>query len=309
MDRTNLLPIGQFAQASGLSVTALRHYDASGVLTPAFVDPASGYRYFRRDQLRSAQLVRALRQLDMPIERVRELLASGAGGTGSAVGTEAGTEVGATATATAATAALAVALRAQIEAAERKLDLQRSVVHSLLTRLTEGAEMNHRVTLRQGTPERVLVRGATVDHHGLDPFLRAAYEELYAVAGRGPLTFTGPAFVRYHGLCDEENATLVEACLPFWESGAQPGELGEGMSVRDDPECTYACTVVEGEATAFPAILTAYDTVANWIAEHGFTFAGPVRSTFLRWMGTPDHPDNRLEIAWPVTDPSTEPPA
>ncbi|MFE5660367.1 MerR family transcriptional regulator [Streptomyces sp. NPDC056517] len=308
MDRTNLLPIGQFAQASGLSVTALRHYDASGVLTPAFVDPASGYRYFRRDQLRSAQLVRALRQLDMPIERVRELLASGAGGTGSADGTEAGAAAG-TEDRAAATAELASALRAQIEAAERKLDVQRSVVHSLLTRPTEGAEMNRRVTLRQGTPERVLVRGATVNHHGLDPFLRTAYEEMYAVAGRGPLTFTGPAFVRYHGLCDEENETLVEACLPFWESGAQPGELGEGMSVRDDPECTYACMVVEGGATAFPAVLTAYDTVANWIAEHGFAFAGPVRATFLRWTGAPDHPDNRLEIAWPVTDPSTELPA
>ncbi|WP_406060817.1 MerR family transcriptional regulator [Streptomyces sp. NBC_01077] len=286
MDRTNLLPIGQFAQASGLSVTALRHYDASGVLTPAFVDPDSGYRYFRRDQLRSAQLVRALRQLDMPIERVRALLGSGADGGN-------------------ADADLAAALHAQIEAAERRLGVQRSVVHSLLTRLTEGVEMNHRVTLRQSTPERVLVFGATVNHHGLDPFLRTAYEELYAVAGRGPLTFTGPAFVRYHGLCDEENETLVEACLPFWESGAQP-ELGEGMSVRDDPEVTYACTVVEGEATAFPAILTAYDAVANWIAEHGFTFAGPARSTFLRWTGTPDHPDNRVEIAWPVADATAE---
>ncbi|MFF5923054.1 MerR family transcriptional regulator [Streptomyces flavochromogenes] len=247
MDRTNLLPIGQFAQASGLSVTALRHYDASGVLTPAFVDPASGYRYFRRDQLRSAQLVRALRQLDMPIERVRELLAGGAEGAASADGAEGGTE------GAAATAELASALRAQIEAAERKLDVQRSVVHSLLTRLTEGAGMNHRVTLRQGTPERVLVRGETVDHHGLDPFLRTAYEEMYAVAGRGPLTFTGPAFVR-----------------------------------------------------SFPAVLTAYDAVANWIAEHGFTFAGPARTTFLRWTGAPDHPDNRLETAWPVTDPSAE---
>ncbi|MCX4982536.1 MerR family transcriptional regulator [Streptomyces sp. NBC_00572] len=304
MDRTNLLPIGQFAQASGLSVTALRHYDASGVLTPAFVDPDTGYRYFRRDQLRGAQLVRALRQLDMPVERVRALLAGGDGG-GDA-------------------ADLERALRAHLGAAERRLDVQRSVVHSLLTRLagpsgpsgpsgptgstgptgpTEGAEMNHRVTLRQSTPERVLVVGATVNHHGLDPFLRTAYEELYAVAGRGPLTFTGPAFVRYHGICDEENETLVEACLPFWESGAQPGELGEGMSVRDDPECTYACTMVEGAATAFPEILTAYDAVANWIAEHGFAFAGPVRSTFLRWTGTPNDPDNRMEIAWPVAEP------
>ncbi|MFE2562032.1 MerR family transcriptional regulator [Streptomyces sp. NPDC059352] len=291
MDRTNLLPIGQFAQASGLSVTALRHYDASGVLTPAFVDPESGYRYFRRDQLRSAQLVRALRRLDMPIERIRGLL------DGDGDGDEPPTDPA---------PRLAAALRDHLKAAERRLDVQRSLVQGLLTQLTEGADMNFRVTLRQGAAERVLVRGATVNHHGLDPFLGTAYQDMYAVAGRGPLTFAGPAFVRYHGLCDEENETLVEACLPFWESGAQPEELGEGMSVRDIPECTYACTVVEGAATAFPEILTAYDAVANWIAEHGFAFAGPVRSTFLRWTGTPNHPDNRLEIAWPVEEPVSE---
>ncbi|MFE0703020.1 MerR family transcriptional regulator [Streptomyces sp. NPDC058872] len=73
MDRGKLLPIGRLSQAGGLSVTALRHYGASGVLVPAFVDPASGYRYFRRDQVRTAQLIRALRRLDMPVEEVRRL--------------------------------------------------------------------------------------------------------------------------------------------------------------------------------------------------------------------------------------------
>ncbi|KQX59414.1 MULTISPECIES: MerR family transcriptional regulator [unclassified Streptomyces] len=282
MDRTNLLPIGQFSRASGLSVTALRHYDASGVLTPAHVDPDSGYRYFRPDQLRIAQLVRALRQLDIPIEEVRRLLAYGDGDGGEE---------------------LASALRAHLTATETRLARQRSVVHGLLNRLTRGAEMSHPVTLRQGEAQRVLVRGATVDHSGLDAFLRTAYEEMYALAGRGPLTFTGPAFVRYHGVCDEENETLVEACLPFSATGAQPGVLPEGMSVRDLPENSFACTEVVGAAAAYPDILSAYDAVANWTADHGFAFAGPVRSVFRNWTGTPDHPDNRLEIAWPVMEP------
>lgn len=81
--------------------------------------------------------------------------------------------------------------------------------------------MTHRVTVRQGAAERILVRGATVDNSGLDAFLRAAYQEMYQAAGRGPLTFAGPAFVRFHGVCDDENATLVEACLPFRPDGAR----------------------------------------------------------------------------------------
>ncbi|MFE6973066.1 MerR family transcriptional regulator [Streptomyces sp. NPDC057682] len=281
MDRKSLLPIGQFSQASGLSITALRHYDASGVLVPAFVDPVSGYRYFRRDQVRTAQSVRALRRLDIPVEEVRRLLDGGQ-------------------------EALATALRAHLAAAERRLETQRSLVHGLLSRMTEGADMTHHVTARQGPAERILVVGAAVDNSGLDPFLRRAYQEMYAVAGRGPLTFAGPAFVRFHGVCDDENETLVEACLPFWEDGAQPAGLPEGMNVRDLPESTLACTRIEGAAAAFPRILGAYDAVADWISEHGFAFAGPVRMIYRRWTGTPDDPGNRLEIAWPIDEPADD---
>ncbi|MFI6423128.1 MerR family transcriptional regulator [Streptomyces sp. NPDC050842] len=281
MDRRNMLPIGQFSQASGLSVTALRHYDASGVLVPAFVDPVSGYRYFRRDQVRTAQSIRALRQLDIPVDEVRRLLDGGEED-------------------------LATALQAHLRAAERRLEVQRSVVHGLLSRLTEGAEMTHRVIVRKGAAERILVCGATLDNSGLDAFLRGAYQEMYEVAGRGPLTFTGPAFVRFHGVCDDENETLVEACLPFWEEGAQPTDLPDGMTVRDLPESTLACTEVEGAAAAFPQIFGAYDAVADWITEHGFAFAGPTRMVYRRWTGAPDHPDNRLEIAWPIDEPADD---
>ena len=53
----NLLPIGQFAAASQLSHKALRLYAERGLLSPAWVDPDSGYRYYRTEQLRSATLI------------------------------------------------------------------------------------------------------------------------------------------------------------------------------------------------------------------------------------------------------------
>jgi DNA-binding transcriptional MerR regulator len=75
MTTRGLLPIGQFAQACGLTVIALRHYDATGVLPPATVDPSSGYRYYARDQVPTAQLVRLLRQVDVPVDELPKLLA------------------------------------------------------------------------------------------------------------------------------------------------------------------------------------------------------------------------------------------
>jgi DNA-binding transcriptional MerR regulator len=71
-----LISIGQFARLTGLSVGALRHYAESGVVMPADVDAATSYRRYRRDQVPDGQLVATLRELEMPLEEVRELLAT-----------------------------------------------------------------------------------------------------------------------------------------------------------------------------------------------------------------------------------------
>ncbi|MBB3050247.1 DNA-binding transcriptional MerR regulator [Prauserella isguenensis] len=74
MPDTELIPIGTFARRSGLTASALRFYDDSGVLRPADVDAASGYRYYHVDQLERAVTVRRLRELDMPLATVGQVL-------------------------------------------------------------------------------------------------------------------------------------------------------------------------------------------------------------------------------------------
>jgi serine/threonine protein phosphatase PrpC len=66
-----LLTIGAFAKASRLSPKALRLYDELGLLTPARVDPVSGYRLYDPAQLERARLVAWLRRLGMPLARIR----------------------------------------------------------------------------------------------------------------------------------------------------------------------------------------------------------------------------------------------
>ena len=75
----DLLPIGRFAKATRLSVKALRHYDELGLLRPAFVDPSSGYRYYRPAQANQAEAIRILRSLEMPLEEIAALLAEAGG--------------------------------------------------------------------------------------------------------------------------------------------------------------------------------------------------------------------------------------
>ena len=70
-DGMELLTIGAFARVSRLSPKALRLYDEQGLLCPAHVDPRSGYRLYAPDQLERARLVARLRQLGMPLARIR----------------------------------------------------------------------------------------------------------------------------------------------------------------------------------------------------------------------------------------------
>jgi len=68
------MPIGEFAAASRLSQKALRLYGENGVLSPAWVDPDNGYRYYRIDQLQTATLIALLRRAGMPLVEIRSFL-------------------------------------------------------------------------------------------------------------------------------------------------------------------------------------------------------------------------------------------
>ncbi|GAA2220438.1 MerR family DNA-binding transcriptional regulator [Promicromonospora sukumoe] len=62
-----MLTVGAFSRASDLPVSALRYYDAAGVLRPARVDPATGYRWYAPDQVERARLVARMRLTGMPV--------------------------------------------------------------------------------------------------------------------------------------------------------------------------------------------------------------------------------------------------
>ena len=69
------LTIGQVARLSGLTTRALRHYDKLGVLRPAEVADGNGYRLYDRDQVEIARHVRMLRELEVPLDEVRRIVA------------------------------------------------------------------------------------------------------------------------------------------------------------------------------------------------------------------------------------------
>jgi DNA-binding transcriptional MerR regulator len=82
----DLLTVGVVARRTGLTAKALRHYDRVGLLRPAVVDSATGYRLYHPGQVAEARLVQLLRSLDLPLDQVRTAVAGWKDGDTAVVG-------------------------------------------------------------------------------------------------------------------------------------------------------------------------------------------------------------------------------
>jgi len=67
--------VKQVARLSGISVRTLHFYDEIGLLKPAYYG-ANGYLYYEKEQLLSLQQVLFYRELNVPLEQIKLILAS-----------------------------------------------------------------------------------------------------------------------------------------------------------------------------------------------------------------------------------------
>ena len=66
--------IGEFAALGRVSLRMLRHYDATGLLTPASIDPHNGYRRYAIHQLPQLLRIVELRQLGVGLARIADVI-------------------------------------------------------------------------------------------------------------------------------------------------------------------------------------------------------------------------------------------
>lgn len=74
MNEKKLFSIGDVARLFHLSVSSLRHYENIGLITPAYISPDSGYRYYSAEQFEVLNTIRYLRTLDMPLSEIIDFL-------------------------------------------------------------------------------------------------------------------------------------------------------------------------------------------------------------------------------------------
>ncbi len=68
----NLLSIGDVAKLRNINVQSLRYYEKMGVLTPAYINPESGYRYYTLEQLMILDTIILSIELGIPLKDLNQ---------------------------------------------------------------------------------------------------------------------------------------------------------------------------------------------------------------------------------------------
>lgn len=249
------LTIGELSRASGLSLKALRLYDARGLLRPAHVDPVTGYRRYDAGQVEQARLVALLRRIDMPLSEIQALLADDA----------------------AARAARVTAWWAarQAEAVERRgaVDLLAAALDATdaepLPTFTAAD-----IAMRQ-MPERSVATVLSEVHQAdLVATFTAAVLTVRAHLAAAGARYDDEFWVIYHRPVGPRDG-LIETCVPYEGLIAPRGPL----ALRLEPAAQHASVALTAADCRYPRIGAAFTAVESWAASQG-TAAGPLREIY-----------------------------
>jgi len=70
----DLYPIGKVAKIMGVSVQTLRYYSNIGLISPTYINPTTGYRYYSVDQLHFIDRIKYLQKFGLNLEEIKEIL-------------------------------------------------------------------------------------------------------------------------------------------------------------------------------------------------------------------------------------------
>lgn len=263
-----LVSIGRFSTMTRLSIKALRHYDEIGLLQPAKVDPQSGYRYYRLSQANTAEAIRTLRSIDMPLDEILVVLESEE------------PEV------------IQKHLDVHRERLEARLaDQQRMLTY--LRRLIEKKEfiMPYTVTVKEVPAINVASLRIHTDLASIATDLAGGFGQVGAAVAGPP---AGPPFVIFHDVIDEETDGDIEICFPV----PGPIEASGDVTSRELAGGSMVTTIHKGP---YDQVSPAYHTLTGWVQEHGHQFAGPPREIYLNDPTTVEPDEILTEIQWPIS--------
>jgi DNA-binding transcriptional MerR regulator/effector-binding domain-containing protein len=269
-----LLTIGDFSRMTHLSVKALRHYHDMGVLEPAVIDPSTGYRSYATSQVPAAQVIRRLRDLNMPLDQIRAVLSAPDVGTRNSE------------------------ISAHLQRMEHQLEQTQASVAGLRA-LLAGPATRPEVELRTIPAVLALAVSDVVDAADVAEWGAAGFDDLSAALTATGLATAGPPGALFPGDFFELERSELTIFMPVGPAGAGRPALPAGqVRWREIPAAETAVMVHRGAADDADRTYGALGTV---VAERAIGVQGPIREYYLVGFGdTDDEREHRTEVCWPV---------
>ena len=261
-----MFKIREFAHLTRVSVKMLRHYDEIGLLKPARVDPATGYRYYSADQMPRLNRIIALKDLGLSLEQTAALV-------DEALTPE-------------ELRGVLKLHRALLEGRAAEVHRQLAQVDAHLEHLTGDNRLPEFDVIVRPVPalQVATLRARVVE----DDAITDLFEELEAfIAGHQARAQASPLTLYYSdeplspGSFPDDEPELegfdVEVAVPI----NRPLPETDRIRARTLPaEPSMACLVYQG---SYDRGTAGWAALSAWIERHGLILTGPLREVYLRF--------------------------
>jgi DNA-binding transcriptional MerR regulator len=247
------------------------------VLEPAAIDRFTGYRSYDASQVPAAQVIRRLRDLGMPLDGIRAVLAAPDVATRNAEIAE------------------------HLARMERQLAQAQASVASLRALLSAPAP-HTAVDYRTIPPVTALAIAEVVTVEGFADWAMGVFDELTAALAASGMRASGPIGALYPGDFFELERAEVTFFLPVTGTGlagTADGQWRHGRAhLAEIPAVDAAVAVHEGGTDD---VDRTYAALGTEVAERSIGVDGPIREYYLiSALDTDDDAKHRTEICWPV---------
>ncbi|WP_350277148.1 MerR family transcriptional regulator [Kribbella sp. HUAS MG21] len=268
-----MFAIGEFARHGRVSIRMLRHYDAIGLLRPAYVDPATGYRSYTAAQLADLNRIVALKDLGFSLDQVRTMIADDLG--------------------PAELRAMLTLRRAQLETTLAESHARLAQVASRLRGLESDVPAAD-VVVKELPAVRLVGLTAAAPSFTPDditPVVHPLCAELGRRLPEADVRPSGRLTCLYEQ--ESEDQVVVRATVP---AVVDAGGNLNGLDVIDLPAVQAATLVHRGP---IDQVLPSWQALARWLDDNGRRAAEPARELYL---DIPDDPDGWVtELQQPLT--------
>ncbi|GLZ33399.1 MerR family transcriptional regulator [Lentzea sp. NBRC 105346] len=266
-----MFTIGDFAQLGLVSVRMLRHYDAIGLLRPAHVDPATGYRFYEATQLARLNRLVALKDLGLTLDQVGVVLDDKIG--------------------LSELQGMLLLRRLELQQElQASADRLRRVEARLRAIEREGAVPD--VIVKQLGAVRIACLSAVADSYesaDISPVIQPLYPDICARLERAGVPIVGPGVAYYEPV--EGDRVRVYAGMQVNVSPSSSYDF----SVMDLPPVSEAATMIHRGAMAH--IGSSYQSLATWIEDNGYRQNGFAREVYLSCPDNEDDWVTELQVA------------